>query len=282
MINKKYASILLVSALLLSGCDALSRAKDTATDKAVEFIPRTVDKKIGELASMQAEASMDGVPTTAHAHLAELVEPLLRTVKLPELKPTFRVVNANVPNAFAYPDGSIFFTSKLLEIAETPEEILAVAGHELAHVTERHSMQQLVTRATFTVILNFVVGDIAGLGELLNTGSSLLNLKFSRDHEREADSVGVNLLEQAQLPRNGAALFFKRMKEFEEKKTSTAEVMKYLSFMTTHPQTEERIAWANNLPADDQLKIPQQQRKAFAELKKIYPTLGKEKPPQSK
>lgn len=278
--TKHYFGYILLCAIALTGCDQLSRAKDTATQKAVEFIPRTVDKKIGELASMQAEASMDGVPTSAHANLAELVEPLLRTVDLPELKPTFRVVQANVPNAFAYPDGSIFFTSKLLEIAETPEEILAVAGHEIAHVTQRHSMQQLVTRATFTVILNFVVGDLAGLGDLINTGSSLLNLKFSRDHEREADMVGANLLERAQLPRNGAAVFFQRMKEFEENKTSTKEILKYMSFLTTHPQTDERIAWANNLPKDEKVTIPQVQKQAFNQLKKTFPTPGKEKSTQ--
>ncbi|MEN9528795.1 MAG: hypothetical protein RI932_668 [Pseudomonadota bacterium] len=273
--TKRIVVPVLMMAAALTGCDTLARMKDTATSTVVDFIPRTVDKKVGELASLQAESTLDGVPPAAHAHLSELVEPLLRVVEIPGLKPTFRVTNSTMPNAFAFPNGSIFFTTKLLEIAQTPEEILAVAGHELAHVAERHSMQQLVTRATFTVVLNFVVGDVAGLADLLNTGSSLLNLKFSRDHEREADAVGVDFLGKAQLPHRGAADFFQRMKEFEESKSATQETMKYLSFLATHPQTDERVAWAKNLPPDAHIKVPEAQRKAFAEIKKLYPVPGK-------
>ena len=273
--TKLKTALVITLAVMGAGCDTLSRVKDSTTRQVVDFIPRSVDKKIGEIASMQAEATMDGVPSAAHAYLGELVQPLTNVAVLPGMKPTFRIVNSELPNAFAYPDGSIFFTSKLLEIAETPEEILAVAGHELAHVTQRHSMQQLVTRATFTLALNFIVGDVAGLADLLNTGSSLLNLKFSRDHERDADAIGASFLEKSQLPRQGAALFFRRMKEFEDNKTATKETMKYLSFLTTHPATEERIAWANNLPSDDNLKVPAAQKKAFTNLKKIFPTAPK-------
>jgi predicted Zn-dependent protease len=269
--TKRLLLPILIMAAALSGCDTLARLKDEATSTVVDFIPRTVDKKVGELASLQAEATMDGVPSDAHAQLSELVAPLLRVAEVPGLKPTFRVVNSTMPNAFAFPNGSIFFTTKLLEIAQTPEEILAVAGHELAHVTERHSMQQLVTRATFTVVLNFVVGDVAGLADLLNTGSSLLNLKFSRDHEREADAVGVEFLAKAQLPHRGAAEFFQRMKEFEESKTATQETMQYLSFLATHPQTEERVTWAKSLPPDAHIKVPKAQRQAFENLKKLFP-----------
>lgn len=273
--TKLKTTFIIALAVIVSGCDTLSRLKDNTTRQVVDFIPRSIDKKIGEIASTQAEATMAGIPSAAHVHLGELVLPLTNVAVLPGMKPTFRIVNSELPNAFAYPDGSIFFTSKLLQIAETPEEILAVAGHELAHVTQRHSMQQLLTRATFTLALNFIVGDVAGLADLLNTGSSLLNLKFSRDHERDADAIGVSFLEKSQLPRKGAALFFLRMKEFEENKTATKETMKYLSFLTTHPPTEERIAWAKSLPPDDNLKVPAAQKKAFANLKKIFPTAAK-------
>lgn len=272
----KFKTVLVIAlAAIGAGCDTLSRLKDNTTRQVVDFIPRSVDKKIGEIASTQAEATMAGIPSAAHTYLGELVLPLTNVAELPGMKPTFRIVNSELPNAFAYPDGSVFFTSKLLQIAETPEEIIAVAGHELAHVTQRHSMQQLLTRATFTLALNFIVGDVAGLADLLNTGSSLLNLKFSRDHERNADAIGASFLEKSQLPRKGAALFFLRMKEFEDNKTATKETMKYLSFLTTHPPTEERIAWAKSLPPDDNLKVPAAQKKAFANLKKIFPTAAK-------
>jgi predicted Zn-dependent protease len=262
--------VLVLSLTLAAGCDTLLGWKDAAIRQTVSFIPRTVDRKMGELASQQAEAGLSAVPPAAQDHLQAIVEPLAKGVSFEGLKPTFRVLSSDLPNAFAYPDGSIFFTSKLLEIAQTPEEILSVAGHELAHVAQRHSMQQLVTRATFTVVLNFVVGDVAGLADLLNTGSSLLNLKFSRDHEREADVMGDQFLEKSKLPRHGAELFFKRMKEFESKRSAGMETTKYLSFLTTHPATEERMAWAATLPKGDNIKLPEEQKRAFENLKKLF------------
>ncbi|NBO38818.1 hypothetical protein EBU99_09565 [bacterium] len=252
---------------LCAGCDSLARMKSSATEKVVDFIPRQVDQKLGQVGRMQAPLSTDSIPAEADKHLASLVEPLLLAAALPELKPQFRITQLSLPNAFAFPDGSIFFTSKLIEIAETPEEILSVAGHELAHVARRHSMQQIVSQAGVSVILNFFVGDLGTLADLLSSGSALLNLKFSRDHEREADALSVQYLAKAQLPTKGAAMFFERMKKFQEKTVGDAGNSSLFSFISTHPATDERLAWAKSLSEVPNARLSAQQKTAFNKLK---------------
>jgi Zn-dependent protease with chaperone function len=195
------------------------------------------------------------------------VLPLVEVSKVPELEITFNITEAAVPNAFALPDGSIFFTTQLLKIAETPEEILAVAGHEIAHVQLRHSLQQLVTRAALSIFIQLLFGDMGGIADLIYAGSELANLKFSRDHERQADITGTSLLRAAQLPAKGAYQFFIRMKDFEEKRSLETGSNKFGSIFSTHPQTDERLAWAAQLPDDELGLTTNEMRATFQELK---------------
>lgn len=102
-------------------------------------------------------------------------------------------------NAFALPGGQIFITTALLKLLQSEDQLAGVLGHEIGHVVGRHSNQQMAK----TGLIN---GIFQGLGVLLSDGQSnsgmqaaqmvgnLLNMKYGRDDETEADTLGVRFL----------------------------------------------------------------------------------------
>lgn len=257
--------------VMTAGCESLSRWKTAGTRTLVSFIPREVDQKLGEVAEKTSSTGLSSspVPNEAQQLIQTLAEPLTRSVDLSPLNPQIGVVRSNIPNAYAFPHGGIFVTSKLLEISKTPDEILAVLAHELAHVAQRHSMQQMVTQLGTTLAINLMFGDFGALADIAGTGGQLLGLKFSRDHEREADSYGADILRRAQLPLGGMAGFFERMQEYEKSKLDLTSDNKMLSMLMTHPPTQERIDAARQLVSDSNLKVPAEQAKAYQKLKEM-------------
>lgn len=263
--------VLICSVVLISGCDTLGRWKSAGADVVLKIIPRSVDKSLGEIAEKsQTLGKEKSVPEEARLHLNKLAEPLMSLVSIPPLEMKLEVVQSNLPNAFAFPHGRIAVTSKLVEISQAPEEILAVIAHELAHVSKRHSMQQIVSQLGTVLLVNLLFGDLGGLAELAETGGQLLGLKFSRDHEREADALGVDLLRKAELPLNGVSGFFQRMAEFEKAVAVTSEAGKLMSILSTHPATEERIEFALKLVSDPNSKTPAAQQDAYRKLKSVF------------
>lgn len=123
----------------------------------------------------------------------------------------FHLLDDAAVNAFAYPGGFIFVTRSLLSHINSEAELAEVIGHEIGHVTAKHtvaamSKQQL---AQIGLVAGSVLSSrIAQYGDLLNTGASLLFLKFGRDDENEADALGFRYsLEHGYDPRESLKLF---------------------------------------------------------------------------
>lgn len=264
--------ILISASVLATGCESIDRWRTAGTRTLVSFIPRSVDKQLGEIAEKGQNPfpTGDSLPPEAHEEIASLAQPLLSRANLSPLELKIRVTRANVPNAYAFPHGGIFVTTKLLQISKQPEEILAVLAHEIAHVVQRHSMQNLVTQVGTSLAVSMVFGDMGTLADIASTGGQLLNLKFSRDHERDADALGAELLREAKLPLSGMQAFFERMNEFEKSSDGLAMDSGLLSILKTHPQTQERIDTARALVSPQGAEVPARQREAYARLKKMF------------
>jgi predicted Zn-dependent protease len=111
----------------------------------------------------------------------------------PQLPWEFHVVNDASVNAFALPGGFIFITRGLMTSVTNEAELASVIGHEIAHVTHRHSVQQ-ISRAQLAQV-GLIAGSIASstiaqYGGLLGQGLGVLFLKYGRDAELEADRSG--------------------------------------------------------------------------------------------
>lgn len=142
------------------------------------------------------------------------------------------------PNAFALPDGRIFMTDGLVELAGSDEELLAVLAHEAGHHVHRHGMRQALESSGVFVLAGLLLGDASGSSLAVSIPTTLLSNGFSRGHEREADAYAFDLLGRHGIsPRSFASV----MRRLSKASPHGPEVVAYLS---THPPTPERIAAA--------------------------------------
>jgi len=127
-------------------------------------------------------------------YVQRIGEELARGSERPALPWTFRVVDDPTPNAFALPGGFIFVTRGMMNLIDSEAELAAVMGHEVGHVTARHSVTQ-ISRGQLAQ-LGLGVGSIffpeaaQTFGGLAQTGMQLLFLSYGRDAERQADELG--------------------------------------------------------------------------------------------
>ncbi|GAB5388031.1 MAG: hypothetical protein Alpg2KO_09990 [Alphaproteobacteria bacterium] len=126
----------------------------------------------------------------------------------PEYSFTVRVIDSRTENAFALPGGSIFILDGLLQRANTGDEVVGVLAHEMAHVTERHSLKRVIASQGMNALVTAVTGSTYGTQDLIN---ALASSSHSRDDEREADIVGVEFLQKAGIAQDGMVDFFDRL-----------------------------------------------------------------------
>lgn len=168
----------------------------------------------------------------------------------------FFVIRDPQINAFALPGGFIGIHTGLILAAQSESEVAGVVAHEIAHVTQRHiarminqqGQSQLLSIAAMAVALlaarsNSQIGEAAiAFGQ---AGVMQSQLNFSRDNEREADRVGLQLLDRSGLDPRGMAVFFERMQRATRIYEGGAP-----SYLRTHPLTYERIADIQNRMED--------------------------------
>ncbi len=153
----------------------------------------------------------------------------------------FKVYDVIDVNAFACPDGSVRVFSSLMDIM-SDEELLGVIGHEIGHVTKRHSKnafkQQLLTGALKDAVSS--TGGVAAQlteSQLGTLGESLINAKYSQKQESEADDSGYDFLVKNGINPWGMVMAFEKLQGMEGgTKASTVEKM-----FSSHPETAKRI-----------------------------------------
>lgn len=242
--RRTWAGIAALAAAVVLIVVGLFAAKDPVVGVVVDRIPPSLEVQLGDALFTSVEATGGLVrDPDVDARLGALVAPLVAAV--PERDAyefRFHVVDDPTLNAYAMPGGNIVLHSGLVLAAERPEEILGVLGHEMAHVTRRHSTRQIVGDIGVFALLQVFLGDVSSIVAVVaQSGAQLGSLAYSRDHEREADEVGWDYLVAARIDPSGLADFFGRL-EAEQAKNPLASVAgENLTFMSTHPGTEERI-----------------------------------------
>ena len=165
---------------------------------------------------------------------------LARRSERPNLPWSFRVVDDPVPNAFALPGGPIFVTRGLLALMQNEAELASVLGHEIAHVTARHSVRQISRQqaAQLGLVFGAVFSpQVAQYGELLGQGLQLAFLKYGRDDEREADDVGFRYALAQNYDVREMDDVFEQLRRVGE--ASGASPVP--SWLSTHPDPGERV-----------------------------------------
>ncbi len=150
----------------------------------------------------------------------------------------FRSSPAIGPNAFALPGGTVVLLDELEEIAEHDDEIVAVLAHEIGHLTERHTMRQILQTSVAGVLVAAVVGDIVSASSYAAAlPAFVLQARYSRGFELEADRVGFGLMDATGVDRAHFVRFLTRM---EQEHGSSLP-----GFLSTHPRADERSGAAD-------------------------------------
>lgn len=148
----------------------------------------------------------------------------------------FRASPTVGPNAFALPGGTIVLLDELVAAAAADDEILAVLAHEIGHVEERHTLRHVLQTSAAGVLVAAVLGDVvsASTYAVAAIPTFLLNARYSRAFEVEADEFGFALLDRAGIDR---AHFVRFLTRLEEKHGGAGSVPGWL---LTHPRADER------------------------------------------
>ncbi len=231
------ASIALIAGMVLWGIPALA-------ELVTPLIPTSWETALGE--SVVQQLAPDERRCT-DGRLRDSVNSIMGRLAAarPDSPYHFHVTVVDGPmfNAFAVPGGQIVLFRKMLLSAERPEELAGVLAHEMQHIYRRHAMKALVRDLSIAAIVGAVFGDITGIGALaVAAGRTLTTLHYSRETEAEADREGLRLLQAAGIDPSGMVRFFETLKRH----AGGAELPAYLS---THPDTDERIAEMKALAA---------------------------------
>jgi predicted Zn-dependent protease len=194
-------------------------------------IPDSMEAELGSLFAIEDMQGEDWI--TARQELQHIVDGL--AARLPERGFEYRVIVVDNPvaNAAAVPGGGILVYSGLLRQAESENEVAMVLAHELAHHAHRDHLEGLGRGLVLAVIVNAVFGSSSGLERLSGAGAQGLALKMSRDDERDADRLGLLLIEEHYGHVGGALDFFLRAGDRPGGRTA--------SWFGTHPLSSDRI-----------------------------------------
>jgi beta-barrel assembly-enhancing protease len=210
------------------------------------------EKKIGKEFYEKLEKSNSlSANIRVNAYITRLGSKIVSTMPKDPFEYHFSVVNSSAINAFATPGGYVYVNKGLINLVENESELAGVLSHEIAHAHARHiadivEKSQKINIATLGAIL--AGAFLGGGGEVTAavTGFSMaaattLNLKYSREHEEEADRLGLSFLTKAGYAGQAMLDFLKIMRQYEYYSSNVP------SYFLTHPGTDERIRYIDGL-----------------------------------
>jgi predicted Zn-dependent protease len=177
-------------ALVPSGC-----ARNPVTGKSeLALVSESQEIQMGQESAQQVAQSIGYYDDPkVQAYVSGIGMKMAKASERPNLPWEFHVVNDASVNAFALPGGFIFVTRGLMTSINDEAELATVLGHEIGHVTNRHSVQQISKAQVAQLGLglgSILSSDVARVAGLASQGLSVLFLKYSRDAENQADLAG--------------------------------------------------------------------------------------------
>jgi Zn-dependent protease with chaperone function/Tfp pilus assembly protein PilF len=221
----------------------IDRAVPRAVDYAAMHIPVETETALGEQTLRSLEQGFlqpSKLPQARQAALRAKFDAMVQLTRDgTKYRLEFRASPVVGPNAFALPSGIIVMTDELVKYSNNDLEVLGVLAHELGHVHHRHTMRRLLEGSATALIIAGITGDVASATSLAAAAPALLlQTKYSRDNEREADRYAVEMMRKANYNPGHLAAILVRMSAKGPKRGGLPP------FMSSHPPTEERDALA--------------------------------------
>ena len=222
------ASVLILLAAPVAAITLISVNQEIAIGKEANANTRSQVPELGD--------------AEVRAYVRSIGARLAKAATGPRYPYSFHVANYRELNAFALPGGPVWINRGVLHAATNESQVAGVLAHEIAHIAQRHSAEQM-TNALFANfglgLLGALLGNIGGATAARTAaalGANLWFLKFSRDDEAEADRVGLGILRRAGWDGRGMIELFEVLKREQGRNPAAVEV-----FFSSHPAPQDRL-----------------------------------------
>ena len=235
-VGNRVAVFFVVGVITVAGC-----ATNPVTGKRqLALISEAQELEIGKSAAAEVRQTIGLVDDAElQAYVQRVGLEMARTSQRPQLPWSFAVVDDPTPNAFALPGGHIFITRGLMSLMNSEAELASVLGHEIGHVTARHSVTQISRQQLAQLGLGLggvLFPEVQPFGDAIGAGLNLLFLKHGRDAERQADRLGFDYARAENYDVREMIDVFAALERAGDEQRSALP-----AWLTTHPSSGERI-----------------------------------------
>jgi predicted Zn-dependent protease len=229
----------LVVATLVTGCSV----NPATGQRQLSLINEQQEIAMGRESNQQILDTMTQYADSAvQDYVAGIGKDLARRTERPDLPWTFVVLDDPAVNAFAIPGGHVYITRGILGYMNSEAELASVLGHEIGHVTARHSVEQMSKQQLLGLGLGIgaiVSPEFARYQELAKTGAGLLLLKYSRADEAQADELGLRYMVAGGYDGHEMPKVFRTLERVSE---AAADGQRLPNWLSTHPAPGNRFA----------------------------------------
>jgi predicted Zn-dependent protease len=232
-------NVRIAAALLVLGAAACARNPVTG-HRQLALVSNEQEIALGKEAAEQVSQQIGRYPDPKlQAYVEGIGKRMAAKSERPDLPWTFTVLDDPTVNAFALPGGPVFVTRGILTHLNSEAELASVIGHEIGHITARHSVQQISKAQVAQVGLGLGMifsEDLRQYGQAAGAGLQLMFLKFGRDAEKQSDELGFKYMtEQGYDPREMAGVF-----KTLARASAQSGGGRLPEWLSTHPDPENR------------------------------------------
>lgn len=235
----------LFSLSLLARADGLPDLGDVSQ----EVVSPQMERQIGEQSMFQIRADNSYLDDPeVYDYLNHLGGRLVANSSEPGQPFEFFAIQDNAINAFAIPGGFVGVNTGLIQLAQNESELASVLSHEISHVTQHH-YARMISGQRYDSLGALAAVAVAILAARSNPQASVTaiagaqggvmqrQLNFTREHEKEADRIGIGILDKSGFDTRAMPSFFERLQKATQLLEGNTP-----SYLRTHPVTTERIA----------------------------------------
>ena len=235
---KKLFFLLIFIVIAFGGCYYVYSKINWSGLFGVKKITENVDEQLGDVFWKSYSAEMVEIKDIKIVEpIQQMVQELCSENKIAASSINVHVVDNKEINAFAMPGRHLVVHTGLIEFADKQEEIAGVIAHEIAHIESGHVVKKLGKEIGLSILMNLTLGDIGG-EVVRNALSTLTSTAYDRSLEKEADLKAVDYMIAAKMNPTYLASFLEKL----DKQSQTPEVLRWVS---THPDSKERVRYIN-------------------------------------
>ncbi|MFA9216396.1 MAG: M48 family metallopeptidase [Sphingomonadaceae bacterium] len=206
-------------------------------------LPPALERQLGDGVLAVFDGRIFGPSTRPRARQQELTAEFGRLLPPRPGAPAWRLLFRHSrigPNAFALPSGDIVLTDEMVALLQDDLAVMGVLAHELGHLHQRHLSRRIIQSSAIAASTSLLFGDVSSV--LTNLPALALDLKYSRDAERDADDYAIAMLNQNGIPLRHLAEAFGKLRQAELLTRPDAVPGPADPYLSTHPGSVERIA----------------------------------------